>query len=135
MLAPPPPPAPLPQGMEQDHLIELSLRHADKSKIAQIKAAALSKAKQKVRGRAGGDERAAGTAAPCPGRVQLMRPLNAGAGSRLRWDHGAEQTRPQPRCNPAAAAHRGRPPRRPPPMQVHHHAKHHGGHLKQAQKA
>lgn len=34
--------------MEQDHLIELSLRHADKSKIAQIKAAALSKAKQKV---------------------------------------------------------------------------------------
>ena len=42
--APPPP-----QGMEQDHLIELSLRHADKSKIAQIKAVALSKAKQKVR--------------------------------------------------------------------------------------
>jgi putative heme degradation protein len=36
------------EGMEQDHLIELSLRHADKSKIAQIKAAALSKAKQKV---------------------------------------------------------------------------------------
>lgn len=36
--------------MEQDHLIELSLRHADKSKIAQIKAAALSKVKQKVGG-------------------------------------------------------------------------------------
>lgn len=33
------------QGMEQDHLIELSLRHADKSKIAQIKAAALAKGK------------------------------------------------------------------------------------------
>lgn len=31
--------------MEQDHLIELSLRHADKSKIAQIKAAALAKGK------------------------------------------------------------------------------------------
>ena len=30
--------------MEQDHLIELSLRHGDKSKIAQIKEAALSKA-------------------------------------------------------------------------------------------
>ncbi len=43
------PPPPAVQGMEQDHLIELSLRHADKSKIAQIKAAALSKAKQKVR--------------------------------------------------------------------------------------
>lgn len=34
--------------MEQDHLIELSLRHADKHKIAQIKAAAMAKAKQKV---------------------------------------------------------------------------------------
>lgn len=33
------------EGMEQDHLIELSLRHADKSKIAQIKAAALAKGK------------------------------------------------------------------------------------------
>lgn len=34
--------------MEQDHLIELSLRHADKSKIAQIKAAAMAKAKAKA---------------------------------------------------------------------------------------
>lgn len=34
--------------MEQDHLIELSLRHADKSKVAQIKAAALAKAKAKA---------------------------------------------------------------------------------------
>lgn len=32
------------EGMEQDHLIELSLRHADKSQIAQIKEAALSRA-------------------------------------------------------------------------------------------
>ena len=30
-------PPPLPQGMEQDHLIELSLRHADKAEIAAIK--------------------------------------------------------------------------------------------------
>lgn len=36
------------EGMEQDHLIELSLRHADKSKIAQIKAAAMSKHKHKA---------------------------------------------------------------------------------------
>jgi hypothetical protein len=34
--------------MEQDHLIELSLRHADKSKIAQIKAAAMPKHKHKA---------------------------------------------------------------------------------------
>ncbi|PSC73029.1 hypothetical protein C2E20_3619 [Micractinium conductrix] len=38
------------EGMEQDHLIELSLRHADKSKIAQIKAAAMSKGKHKAGG-------------------------------------------------------------------------------------
>jgi 5-methylcytosine-specific restriction endonuclease McrA len=35
------------QGMEQDHLIELSLRHADEHKIAQIKAAVMSKGKHK----------------------------------------------------------------------------------------
>lgn len=55
-------PAPTPmlssmQGMEQDHLIELSLRHADKSKIAQIKAAALNKAKQKVHGHSHGHKK------------------------------------------------------------------------------
>lgn len=35
------------EGMEQDHLIELSLRHADEHKIAQIKAAVMSKGKHK----------------------------------------------------------------------------------------
>jgi hypothetical protein len=46
--------------MEQDHLIELSLRHADKGKIAQIKEAALSKAGKQQQHR--GHKKAAGKA-------------------------------------------------------------------------